>query len=106
VGLITDTKWRVLSKVLRVLGFGGCAVDFVLSMSLIAYYSVTRPHIPQTAGDWNVRLYWSFSPPSYGTANENAFLLSTHWLFFLFFVLIAVGEAIRIYKLERRPGQQ
>jgi hypothetical protein len=106
MGLITETQWRVLARVLRLFGFGGCAVNFVLSMSLIAYYSVTRPHVPQPAHDWNGRLYWSFSPPSYGTAHENAFLLSLHWWFFLFFLVIAVAEAIRIYKLERSPGRQ
>jgi hypothetical protein len=78
----------------------------VVSMALIGYYSATRPHVSEPAREWTVRLYWSFSPPSYGTAAENTFLLSTHWWFLLFFLFIALGEAIRIYVLEPIQGKQ
>jgi hypothetical protein len=97
---MAEKKWKILSRALRVLGFGGCLVDFVSSISMIAYYSVTRPHIPQPGREWDVKFYWSFIPPSYGTAGENEFLLSMHWWFFLFFVLICLAELIRIYVLE------
>jgi hypothetical protein len=99
-------NWKILSRALKLVGFGGCLVDFVLSISLIAYYSVTRPHVPQPAREWDVKLYWSFIPPSYGTAGENEFLLSMHWWFFSFFVLICLAELIRIYVLEPTQGMQ
>jgi hypothetical protein len=102
--LITEKHWRFLWKTLRLVGLVGCLVIFVLWLTLIAYYSMTRPHVPQSANDWTVRLYWSFSPPSYGTVHENARLISLHWWFFSFFVLIAASQAIRVYKLRGSRG--
>jgi hypothetical protein len=90
--------------VFRFLGAAGCAATFVLLTTLTAYYSVSRPHVPQPDRQWTVPFYWSFSPPSYGTARETGFLISLHSWFFLFFLLIIVGEAIRIYKLENGKG--
>jgi hypothetical protein len=101
---ITQKCWRIIAKTLRIFGFGGCIVDFQLSIILIGYYSVTRPHISNPACNWTVKLYWSFNPPIYGTAGENTFLLSAHWWFFIFFLLIVFGEIIRIYIVE--PDQR
>jgi hypothetical protein len=101
---MTQEKWKVLYKTLRVIGFAGCALVFSILTALVSYYSVTRPHLPQPAKDWTVRLYWSVSPPSYGTFGENEFLFSLHRWFFVFFTVIALGEAVRIYKLKSSGG--
>ena len=98
--MLTENKWRLLAKALRFLGFAGCIAILVLLSSLVAYYSATRPHVPQPALGWTVRLYWSITPPSYGTAHENACLLLLFRLFIPFFAIIAFAEAIRIYKLK------
>lgn len=95
-------RWSLVRKILFYGGFVGCGVDFILSLGLIAYYSANRPHLPEPTRGWIVRLKWSLSPPSFGTVDDNALLLALfHW-FFAFFMLIALAEVIRIYKLGRR----
>ncbi len=96
---MTKRSWRIIYRILRFTGFVGCLATGLLSMAFIGYYSENRPHVPQIEHNWTVRLYWSVSPPSYGTAAENHFLFSLFWTGFSFFVIIALGEAIRIHKL-------
>ena len=100
MGLITENRWKSLSRILRYMGFSGCAIVFLTLHSLVIYYSATRPHRPQPDCGWIVPLYWSLSGTSYGTVNENSFLLWLHWWFFPFFMLIGISECIRIYKLK------
>jgi hypothetical protein len=87
--------WRFIAKALRFIGGGGCLVVLISFMSLIAYYSITRPHVPQHNYNWTVQLRWSFNYPSYGTAGENAFLIHLQSSFFIFFVLLLISEFIR-----------
>jgi hypothetical protein len=79
------------------------------SSVLIAYYTVKRPHVPNPELGWTVRLYWSLSPPSYGTPREEALLLSLFQWFFPPFMVIAAGKAIEYYKLKidifKNPNQ-
>lgn len=96
---MTEKRWSSICKILRLCGFTGCLAAGLLLMALVGYYSANRPHAPQSEHDWTVQLYWSVSPPSYGTAAENELLLRVFWSGFLFFLIIASGEAIRIYKL-------
>ena len=75
---------------------------FLSLLCLAFYYSATRPHIPHPELGWTVGLSWTH-PTSYGTAKEQYLLISLHWCFLPFFLLIALGEVIRIYILERDP---
>lgn len=99
MNLRTAKKWRVLSRVLKVIGVVGCVVTFGYLMFQITYYSATRPRAPQAERGWTVGLTWTH-PPSYGTAQEENHLFWLHWWFFPSFGLIALGEAIKIYKLD------
>jgi hypothetical protein len=96
---LNEKTWRFIAKVLRFIGGAGCVVVFSWNLLLIAYYSITRPHIPQPIYDWTIQLKWSLSYPTYGTASENAFLIHLFNSFFIFFSILAASEAIRIYKL-------
>jgi hypothetical protein len=69
-------------------------------LCLTFYYSATRPHSPHPDLGWTVALHWTH-PASYGTAQEESRLASLFWCFLPFGLLIAVGEAIRIYILGR-----
>jgi len=97
---LTEKHWGFLHKAFRYIGFAGCAIVSIWLTILIHYYSVNRPHVPQPGHEWTVRLEWSISPPSYGTADENARLISLFYWALGSFILIAIGEAIRIYKLK------
>jgi hypothetical protein len=99
----TAKKWRVLSLVLKVIGVVGCVVTFGFLMVLISYYSAKRPHAPQPERGWTVGLTWTH-PPSYGTVQEENRLFWLHWWFVPSFGLIALGEAIKIYKLDHYSG--
>lgn len=96
---LTKRQWGILRNLLRYFGFVGLLADWIFYLGLIAYYSATRPHEP--IGEWNTRLHWSIGPPSYGTLGEDAFLQSVFRTMFVFFMIVALSEAIRIYKLER-----
>jgi hypothetical protein len=96
---MTEKMWRIIYKMLRFAGFAGCATTFLLLTALTGYYSANRPHVPQPEREWTVQLYWSVAPPSYGTVAENELLLTVFWSGIVFFLVIAIGEAIRIYKL-------
>jgi hypothetical protein len=99
---LSETHWRFLHKFLRYLGGAGCMAMFLSLLCLAFYYSTTRPHSPQAELGWTVGLSWTH-PTSYGTAQEESRLISLHWWFLPSFLLIALGEAIRIYILERNP---
>jgi len=97
--LLNEKSWKFIAKVLRFIGGAGCFAVFSWYLLLIAYYSITRPHVPQPINDWTIQLKWSFSYPTYGTASENAFLIHLFSTFFIFFSILAASEAIKIYKL-------
>ena len=96
---MTEQRWRIIYKIVRLAGAAGCVSTFLLLVVLTGYYSANRPHVPQPEHGWTVRLNWSVAPPSYGTVAENELLLKVFWSFLPFFLVIAIGEAIRIYKL-------
>ena len=91
-------RWILLSKGLKIAGlvaFLGC---FIVSLTLAQYANFTRPHSPDTGKLWTERIPWSYG--AYGTPEESSRL---RWLFtcgFYCFGLIAVGEAINLYKLD------
>ncbi len=82
------------------MGGAGFIVIFLSLAYLTGYYSAYRPHTPQTELGWNVHLTWTH-PASYGNAQEESLLISLHKSLFPFFLLIALGEIIRIYIIER-----
>jgi hypothetical protein len=96
-------RWRVLSRALRVIGAVGFAVVFLWSALLISYYSAKRPHAPLPERGWTVGLEWTH-PTSFGTAQEENRLLWCSWLALPFFGLVALGEIIKIYKLDDYSG--
>ena len=75
---------------------------FLLLTSFTLYYSATRPHSPNPELGWTVELNWTH-PTSYGTPQDQSLLITIFWLGFMSVVPIALGEAIRIYVLERTP---
>jgi hypothetical protein len=97
---LTRDQWRILAKTLEILGFVCCFAVLLTLAALTAYYTVKRSHTPIPELGWTVRLPWSMAPPSYGTAQEEALLLSLHWWFFPPFLVIAAGKAIKYYKLK------
>ena len=99
----TIRRWSVLSKTLRVFGAIGCIVAFLWLTFAIGYYTVTRPHTPQPESSWTIGLSWTH-PTSYGTVQEESRLIWCHWSFFLFLAIGAVGEMIKIYKLNDYSG--
>src|SRR5258707_1276031 len=97
---LTRDQWRILSKTLQILGGVSFFALFLTLSALVAYYTVMRSHVPIPELGWTVRLDWSLSPPSYGTAQEEALLLSLFQWFFPSFLVIAAGKAIEYYKLK------
>ncbi len=98
--LLSPKQWRLLYRFLRYLGAAGFLAIFLLLTCLVVYYSVTRAHSPRPEIGWTVAFHWTH-PTSYGTAQEESRLVSLFWCFLPFGLLIAVGEAVRIYILER-----
>ena len=99
----TAHRWGLLSKVLKTIGGVSCVLIFTCLLGVIVVYSSSRPHTPQPERGWTVGLTWTH-PTSYGTAQEERLLLWLHWWFFPAFGLIALGEAIKIYKLDDYSG--
>ncbi len=100
--LSSEKTWRFIAKALRFIGGVGFLVVMTCSMLLIAYYSITRPHVPQPNYDWTVQLRWSFNHPSYGTASENAFLIHLFRSSVVYIVLLIASDYIRNNKLDGR----
>jgi 4-hydroxybenzoate polyprenyltransferase len=103
MGFGTAKRWRFLSRVLKLIGALSFILSFMYSMVLISYYSTKRPHVPQPERGWTVGLIWTH-PPSYGTAQEENRLQWLHWWLLPSFCLIALGEAVKIYKLGDYSG--
>lgn len=98
-----QNRWRLLARLLKVIGATGYVLSFTYSLILTSYYSAKRPHVPQPERDWTISVEWTH-PPSYGTAKEaNRFKLLFQ-LCLPFFGLIALGEAIKVYKLDDYSG--
>jgi hypothetical protein len=96
-------NWRFVAKFLRIIGVVCCVVFFISDFALLAYYSANRPHVPEPEHGWTVGLRWTH-PVSYGTEQDER---RSQWLFELVFPsggLIALGEMIRIYKLDDYSG--
>jgi len=97
---------RTLGDILWRLG-GVCFIlVFCVSLGLMTYYGYARPHVPDPAHGWNVRLTWTFNKPSYGTSDEYS---RQHLLFWLGFASIGVllsGEAIRKSQLNPQPRRK
>jgi hypothetical protein len=103
MSLSTAKRWRVLARVLKIVGAVGFVAVFVYSMALISYYSAKRPHVPQPERGWTVGLTWTH-PASYGTRQEESRLQWLAWWSVPLFGLMALGEAIKIYKLDDYSG--
>ena len=99
----TAKRWRVLARVLKIIGATGFVVAFSLWLTLISYYTSKRPHAPQPEHGWTVGLTWTH-PVSYGTEQDER---RSQWLVDLFFpnfCLFAFGEMVKIYKLDDYAG--
>jgi hypothetical protein len=96
-------RWRAFASILRAIGSLGYVGIFASSMFLIAYYSDKRTHAPQPEPGWTVPLSWTH-PTSYGTAREEDRLQRLALWFIPSFGLIALGEAIKAYKLNDYSG--
>jgi hypothetical protein len=100
---LSNDKWRVVAKFLQVIGVVCCIAFFVSHFALLAYYSGHRPRVPEPEHGWTVGLTWTH-PVSYGSERDER---RSQWLFGLFlpsFGLIALGEMIKIYKLDDYSG--
>jgi hypothetical protein len=96
---LSNDNWRSLAKSLQIIGGVCCAVIFVSSFVLIAYYSAKRPTEPRPEFEMTVGLSWTH-PVRYGTQQDENRLQWPFELFFPSFFMIALGEMIRIYKLR------
>jgi hypothetical protein len=103
VSLCSAKGWRILARILRIVGAVGYVVIFLYSIALISYYSAKRPHVPQPQRGWTVGLTWTH-PASYGTAQEESRLQWLRWWSVPLFGLIALGETIKIYMLDDYSG--
>jgi len=100
---LSNDNWRSITKSLRIVGVVCCLVFFVSHYALLAYYSANRPRVPQPEKGRTVGLTWTH-PVRYGTERDERWSL---WLFDLFlpsFGLIALGEMIKVYKLDDYSG--
>jgi hypothetical protein len=99
----TAQRWRVLARTTKIIGAMGFVVISLWLMLLISYYTAKRPHAPQPERGWTVGLEWTH-PVSYGTKQEESRILWLHWSVLPFFGLVALGEIIKIYKLDDYSG--
>jgi hypothetical protein len=100
---LNDANWRFVARLLRVIGVVCCIVFAISHFALLAYYSANRPRIPEPEHSLTVGLTWTH-PVAYGTDHEEKL---SQWLFELFFPsfgLIALGEMIKIYRLDDYSG--
>jgi hypothetical protein len=97
--MLSNDNWRFVAKLLRIIGVICCIVFTISHFAVLAFYSANRPHLPEPEHGWTVGLSWTH-PVSYGTQQDER---RSQWLFELVFPsggLIALGEMIRIYKLD------
>jgi hypothetical protein len=100
---LNDSSWRRVAKSLQVIGLLSCAVFLVAQVVLLAYYFANRPVVPQPERGLTIGLRWTH-PVRYGSGEDERRSL---WLFSMFFpgvALVAVGEAIKMYKLNDYSG--
>jgi hypothetical protein len=96
--------WILLAKILVNAGsmaFLGC---FVGLSGLTQYANFARPHAADPTRGWISTIPWSSG--AYGTPQERD---RVYWFFnggFYSFILIAAGEAVRIYKFNDYPNQR
>jgi hypothetical protein len=96
-------RWLWLSKVLRIFGFAGFGAVFISNLILIGYYSAHRPRFPQPENGWTIRLQWSLTPPTYGTAQDQRNELLLFNLGFPFFFIGFLAEGIRMANEKNEP---
>jgi hypothetical protein len=72
------------------------ACSFGGRLLLFFYYIWARPVGAQAGLGWTVHLGWG----RYGSTREAVILSSLMWCAFIGFGIIAIGSAIRIYKLR------
>ena len=100
---MSNKGWILFSKILRYAGFTACALCFLGTNALAQYANFTRPHSPDTTKGWTVVIPWSYG--AYGTRHEQERVMLFFNSFFFGFGVIALGEAIRIYKLGEYPNR-
>lgn len=100
---LNNETWRLIAKSLVIAGFVCCLAFFLAEAALIAYYSANRPDVPRQERGWTVDLSWTH-PMRYGTGQDEGSLQLLFDLGFYSFGLIAVGEAVKIYKLDDYSG--
>ena len=76
---------------------------FISHFALLAYYSANRPNVPEPQYGWTVGLTWTH-PVSYGTGKDERRSQRLLDLSLPSFGLIALGELIKIYKLDDYSG--
>jgi|SRR5579863_3216806 hypothetical protein len=103
MGAVSRNQWRILARLLQVIGATGCIFSVICGQVLTSYYSTKRPHTPEAERGWTISIEWTH-PPSYGTPQEANHVLWLFRLFFPCFGMIALGEAIKIYKLDDYSG--
>ena len=101
--LASANRWRLVARALKAIGTIGFILSFACWLLLTSYYSAKRPHAPQTERGWTIVIEWTH-PPSYGTAREASRVQRLFLLFIPFFGLMALGEAIKTYKLNDYSG--
>jgi len=80
-----------------------CAISFFGTFGLSGYANFTRPHRADPTKDWIAVIPWSYG--AYGTRQEQERVMRFFNSFGYGFCVIALGEAIRIYKLREYPNQ-
>jgi hypothetical protein len=96
-------RWRAFASMLRAIGSLGCVGIFASSMFLIAYYSDKRTHAPQPESGWTVPLFMD-SPNVLRNGSGGGPPSAAGTLVHPSFGLIALGEAIKAYKLNDYSG--
>ena len=95
--------WLRFSKALRIFGFAGYGAVFITLLIVTGYYSAHRPRFSQPEKGWTTRLRWSFSPPTYGTAQDQRNEDLLFYLGFPFLLTGLLGEGIRKATQENEP---
>src|SRR5262245_60748924 len=109
---MSKQRWIILSKILRIGGVVAILICSIVFYVLIGRASMARPHYPDPARGWIAAIPWTHGPcktpekadcSAYGTPEERDRVLFWFTFDFYSFGLIAVGEAINIYKLGNYP---
>jgi hypothetical protein len=91
----SGNRWSILAKVCETVGFIAFLSLFTAWLVLFFYYGWDRPVGPRPDSGWTEHLGWG----RYGSRREAGHLFWLLWYAIAAFGVIAVGKAVRIYKL-------